>query len=203
MPRRRYRHTWDEVSWQDTDWMHRGWESSAFDGWSGEMETSGVTLKAHGEHDTLRDVFSVFYVVEGHQPTRATIKLERRPQAKGGTRIYFIAPCCGRSVRKLAFMAHGAICGGCGSITQPTRRKGKTQRLIHRADMLACKLGCDNWFSEPKERPKGMHRKTFEDLAQRHAEAVRDAMRVIGPRLARAQARGPAAYIGALVRAGM
>lgn len=69
--------------------------------------------------------------------------------------------------------------------------------------MLAGRLGCETWYSTSKERPKGMHRRTFEALATRHAEAVQEAMRVIGPRLARAQARGPGAYLGALIRAGM
>jgi hypothetical protein len=216
--RRRYRYTWDQVPWMDCDWISRpGWGDDedaprkgggAFDGYSGEMGTSGVEITAHVEHDKERDVFGLYYTPAGRNaanPVRAKVQIERRPQARGGARVYFRCPCCRRSVRKLALLENGVMCAhlGCGSIQQPSRRKGVTQRLVNKADMLAGRIGCGAWYEPPKERPKGMHRKTFEALATRHAAAVRDAMRVIGPRLARAQARGAAAYIGALVRAGM
>lgn len=204
MARRKYRHTWDEVPWMDCDWMN-GWDDGgAFNGYSGELSTSGELITAHGEHDRERDVFSVFYVPKGRDaPVRANVRLERRPQARGGSRVYFLAPCCRRSVRKLALLPDGVVCGDCGSIQQPVRRKGRTQRLIHKADMLAGRLGCKTWYSEPTERPKGMHRETFLRLAEEHAEAVRAAMAVVGPRLRRAAARGQMAYLGALLRAGM
>lgn len=205
MARRKYRCTWDDVPWMDCDWIS-GWpDGSAFNGFSGDMETSGRSITAHAEHDLERDVFSVFYVEKDAdaKPTRSNVRLERRSQARGGARVYFIAPCCGRSVRKLALIPGAVVCGACGSIQQPARRKGRTQRLIHRADMLAGRLGCDAWHSPPKERPKGMHRDTFDRLADRHAQAVRAAAAVLQPRLARAARRGTAAYYAALLRAGM
>ena len=182
-----------------------GWdEGGAFNGYSGEMDTSGTTMTAHAEHDKERDVFSLFYVPSHEaKPIRSNIKLERRAQVRGGARVYFIAPCCGKSVRKLALLADGVRCGRCGSITQPVRRKGRTQRLIHRADVLAARLGCDAWFSPPKARPKGMHRETFNRLADEHGRAVQRAMAIIRPRLARASARGGVSHLGALLRWGL
>lgn len=163
----------------DCDWMG-GWEDGgAFQGFAGELETSGTLLTTDAEHDRERDVFSVFYLPkETAKPIRANIKLDRRPQARGGSRVYFLAPCCGVSVRKLALLPTGVMCGRCGSITQEARRKGRIQPLIHRADMLAGRLGCDTWFSEPRERPKGMHRQTFIRLAEKHSKAARPSLEV-------------------------
>lgn len=214
MARRRYRCTWDDVPWMDCDWIGApGWADDedaprkgrgAFAGFRGEMKTSGVEITANVEHDQERDIFELVYVPASETAlTKCKVHLERRPQAKGGARVYFVAPCCGRSVRKLALLKGLCGCARCASIQQPSRRKGRTQRLIAKAEALAWRLGCETWFSQPKERPKGMHRSTFEDLAQRHAIAVRDAMAVIGPRLSRAQSRGLGSYMGALARAGM
>jgi hypothetical protein len=202
--RRRYRYTWDDVAWMDCDWMS-GWEDGgAFNGYSGEMGTSGTEITAQAEHDKERDVFSVFYLLkEDAKPVRSNIHLERRPQSIGGARVYFRAPCCGKSVRKLAMLAGGVACGRCGSITQPVQRKGRTQRLVHKADMLAGRLGCETWYSSPKERPKGMQRDTFNRLVEQHTAVVRQANAIIQPRLIRAARRGQAAYWGAMLRAGM
>lgn len=205
MARRKYRYTWSDVPYIECDWIN-GWpDGGAFNGYSGKLETSGSLLQAHAEHDKARDVFSVFYVSEdADAPTRANILLERRPQARGGARVYFIAPCCGRSVRKLALLPYGVACGRCGSITQEAQRKGRIQRMIHKADMLAGRLGCDTWHSEPKKRPHGMHRETFVRLCEQHAAAVQAAYRVIGPRIARATAsRGAVGQFTAMVKWGL
>ena len=115
----------------------------------------------------------------------------------------FRAPCCGKRVRKLALLPEGVLCGGCGSIQSASRRKSGLQRLIHKADILAGRLGCKTWYAPPTERPKGMRRDTFYRLVDQQAELVRRANVIIQPRLARARRRGQAAYWGAMLRAGM
>ena len=204
MVRRRYRHEWESLAFIDADFIG-GW--GAFDGYSGPMEFDGLEpSEADCQHDRERDVFSVFYSGQADgKPAlrRANIILERLPQTLGGARVHFRAPCCGRRIRKLALLPEGVVCGRCGSITHRSRRKSGLQRLIHKADMLAGQLGCETWFSSPKERPKHMRRERFMRLAEQHAELVRQANVMLGPRLARAARRGVAAHWGVMLRAGM
>ena len=194
MARRRWRHVWEDVDSIDCDYMgHWG----AFDGYRGSLTYADDEDGAQVEHDKERDVFSVFYVHDG-KPVRANIRLERRPQKLGGSRVHFIAPCCGRTVRKLAMLPHGVFCSMCGSIVNASRRKSRTQRLIWKADKLAGHLGCDNWYTAPKERPKNMRRERFLTLLEAHERAKAEAMSVIGPRLARGS--GVVSRLGKMLR---
>jgi hypothetical protein len=69
--------------------------------------------------------------------------------------------------------------------------------------MLACEFGCKNWYTGPTERPKGMRRDTFDKKTEEHALLVDRAMRLIRPRIARADRRGQVDQLGAMLRAGM
>jgi hypothetical protein len=208
MARRRYRQTWDDVEWIDCDFMATQWAESPFKAKPDNSDADTLELdngtSAPLFYDPATDELRIFYTLKADtQPTLARIQLERRPQSFGGARVYFRAPCCQRRVRKVALLPDGVRCGPCGSIQQPSRRKGRTRRLIWKADKLAGQLGCDNWHSEPNERPVGMRRETFARLAVEHAKAKQNALRIVGPRLARAQARGGPAYLMAMLKAEM
>lgn len=206
MPAAKYRFTWSDVAYLQADYM-AGW--GAFRGWSGEVDLEGEYVgridKCRGEHDPERDVFRVFYAAEtsGKRDLVAgTIALDRTAPPCGG-RVYFRAPCCGRRVRQLALLPEGLRCAPCGSITWDTRRKRKAQRLVHRAGKLAGKIELENWFDTPTKRPAGMHRRTFERLAERHGALVAEANAMLGPQLQAAAARGPDALLRAMLRAGL
>lgn len=211
MKRRRYRHEWEDLAFVDSDFIG-GW--GAFDSYDGPLEFDGLTpSKAHGMHDAERDTFTIVYATkddDGTLPVCVPVKLLRQrctydkpDNAKAG-RVYFEAPCCRRRVRKLALLPSGIRCGRCGSITYRSKRKSGIQRLIHKADLLAGRLECANWYSPPKERPKGMRRETFNRLADEHAALVQEAMRVVRPRIMRAVGRaGIAGQMMAALRYGM
>lgn len=207
MARIKYRHVWEDLAYIDSDHM-TGW--GAFKGYQGSVDFEGFEpATAEMEHDEARDVIRIFYVTAKGELVRQTIALQRRrctydkPDAVRGGRVYFTSPCCGRRVRKLALLACGMRCGPCGSITNRSKRKSGVQRLIHKADILAGRLDCPNWYTPPNERPKGMRRATFNRLADEHARLVEDAMRVIRPRLMRAAGRGIVGQMSALLRYGM
>ena len=204
----KYRYTWSELAYLAADHMN-AWR--AFDGWCGSIsfveDYVGGVDEARGEHDVERDHFRVFYAAE-HRKGRTlvceTIPLERVPVNYGGRgRVYFRAPCCGRRVRQVALLPEGGRCGQCGLITWDSHRKGKMQRLVYRAGVMASRLELDNWFDTPTHRPKGMRRDTFERLADRHAEIVGKAHARVAPRLRRAAEKGPDALLLARLRAGL
>ena len=140
-------------------------------------------------HEMLEvgDGFRVIYEyspLDGSEPVRVrdTVHLERRPCRFGGTRAYFIAPCCKRRVLRLAALFDGLRCGACGKITYSTQREGRTARLVRKAQILALRLGCEVWCLPPKTRPRYMHKRTFDRLnAQREHVAAQINM-LIGPR---------------------
>jgi hypothetical protein len=207
MARPKYRHVWEDLAYIDSDHM-TGWD--AFKGYQGTLTFDGFDPDtAEMEHDEARDVIRLFYVAPKGELVRQTIALERRrctydkPDAAKGGRVYFISPCCGRRIRKLALLPQGPRCARCGSITNRSKRKSGVQRLIHKADLLAGRLDCPNWYTPPNERPKGMRRATFNRLADEHAQIVTEAMRIIRPRLMRASRHGFVGQMSALLRYGM
>lgn len=83
----------------------------------------------------------------------------------GGRRPWFHCPRCGRRVAKLYGGAR-FLCRKCHGLAYWTQRQSKATRAQHRADRLRERLG---WVGEePRDgwrKPKGMHWKTFERLA--------------------------------------
>lgn len=210
MARRRYRYTWDDVAHIDVDMMATRWASegdpspTAFNGWSGPIHFTNDAdpEEAHASHDVERDRLSLVYVIKD-SPMLAHVSLIRKPCSIGGnpgTRIHFVAPGCGRAVRLVALLSEGVRCARCGSITPKSRRMGTTQRLIRKARLLSERLECKSWYSEPTERPRYMRRETFWRLAKEHTELVRQIHAIIGPRLLRAQRRGIAPGLGAMLK---
>jgi hypothetical protein len=208
MPARKYHHTWDDLAYIDTAHMQR-W--GAFEGYSGPLTFEGFDPeKAEWEHDVSRDRGVIVWVSRTRELVRATVGLERfpcpydRPDATRGGRVYFQAPCCGRRVRKLALLPQGVRCGLCGSITSGSKRKSGVQLIIYRAEQLAMRLECANWYSAPVKRPLHMRRETFNELANEHAAVVARAMAIIQPRLVRAAGRsGMLGQMCAVLRYGL
>lgn len=201
MARRKYRHEWEKLAALDADHM-AAW--GAFKGYRGPVQFAGLDPCLAGvEHDAERGCLRVFYTMASGALVQERIPLQQLPCNYGGARLYFTAPCCGARARKLALLPEGVRCARCGSITQAAKRKSPLQRLIHKADVLAGRLGCESWHAPPRARPKNMHATTFNRLSDEHARAVRAALDALRPSLARASDRGAAACLGVMMRAGL
>ena len=87
----------------------------------------------------------------------------------GGRRMWFECPNCRRRVGKLFVREERVICLDCGSLTYNTRCKGKGDRAISAMHAIERRLGAAPSGRLP-ERPKGMHWRTYEGLAHRHAQ---------------------------------
>ena len=190
MPRTRYRCTWDDIACLDADHM-AGW--GAFD--RGHSDTVDFDDDRHPvlafEMAIDRDQFRVAYQWTDHRGDpqgefiRSSISLERRPCRFGGKRVYFICPCCGGRVLRLAVLPEGLRCGTCGRVTWRSRREQPLARLIRKANKLGDRLGCEDWRSNPSKRPAHMRIETYVRLTAQRAAIVDEINRRIGWRLAR------------------
>lgn len=173
MPARRYRYTWDDIAWMDADHM-ASWGAFEPDAKHIIDFNDDDLPKLAFEMTDAGDRFSVFYTLPSHRheapdPIRSTVHLDRCRCRFGGTRAYFIAPCCSRRTLRLAVLEDGLRCGTCGSITWKSRREHELHRLIRKANKIADRLGCDDWMETPSRRPLHMRQATFEKLKRERA----------------------------------
>jgi hypothetical protein len=191
--RRKYHFHWDEVPVLEADYIG-AW--GAFEpGQFAIVDFEKGLAASCSTYEMLEvgDGFRVIYEyspLDGSEPVRVrdTVHLERRPCHFGGTRAYFIAPCCKRRVLRLAALFDGLRCGACGKITYSTQREGRTARLVRKAQILALRLGCEAWFLPPKKRPRYMHQRTFNKLNADRERVAAQINTLIGSRLARKSA---------------
>ena len=189
MPKRHYRYTWDDIAWLDADYM-AGWHAFV----SGHRETidfdNDDLPKLAFEMDEFQQRFSVYYFWPDERggfptPIRSTVSLDQRPCRFGGTRAFFVAPCCGRRTLRLAVLKAGLLCGECGSVTWGSRREHELDRLIRKGNKIATRLGCEAWHVEPMRRPKHMRRETFATLHVKQSEIAKQINQRIADRLSR------------------
>ena len=152
----RYRASWENVATLDADHM-ASWGAFI----PGALQTIefGVSEvpSLYFEMQDKGDYFRVFYKwVAGKavepELVRSSAYLDHRPCRFGGTRAYFIAPCCSRRVLRLAVQSLGLVCGACGRLTWSSRRERPIARLIRKANKLSNRLGCDSWRDAASKR---------------------------------------------------
>ena len=104
------------------------------------------------------------------------LRITHLPWHFGGQRAYFLCD-CGRRVGKL-YRPPGRQwrCRKCYGLTYATKQSTRRQRLILKAqkvrERLGGKLGVLDVFPE---KPKGMHRRRYDQLRHQHDQAVRAA----------------------------
>lgn len=105
-----------------------------------------------------------------------SVKLTWTPCRFGGKRPWFICP-VKKCQRRVAILYSGNFyaCRHCHQLTYTCQREADYDRAARQAEKIREKLGWDSCiFEMGGDKPKGMHWKTFERLAQRqHAQIVR------------------------------
>jgi len=80
----------------------------------------------------------------------------------GGKRPWLLCPHCSRRVGVLHGLNSGFLCRHCYKLPYGSQREGYLDRLIRKARKIRKRLGSDSeWYG----KPKGMHWKTFDRLA--------------------------------------
>jgi hypothetical protein len=106
------------------------------------------------------------------------VALEWTPCNFGGERPWFICSGvvngvrCGRKVAVLHAAGKWFLCRHCYDLGYETQREDKTYRAFRRAQKIRERLGGSANMTESfPEKPKGMHRRTYERLFWEHHEA--------------------------------
>ena len=105
-------------------------------------------------------------------PVTQRVPLGRTPLHFGGQRIWFLCPNCHRRCRIL----YGGIrfhCRKCCGLKYQSQAENAAQRAITRAHVIRRRLGDYDNLDDPfPEKPKGMHRNTYNRLAEVDKEAA-------------------------------
>jgi hypothetical protein len=99
-----------------------------------------------------------------------------RPCRFGGERPYFSCPGCHRAVLQLFAVAAYFACRHCARLTYPSCRENEEGRTLRRAMKLRKRLGAEaENHAELPERPKYMHKRTYERIIAEIRERERTA----------------------------
>ena len=102
------------------------------------------------------------------------ISLTKTPCACGGERFWFTCPACGRRCAILyARLDLHFACRECCDLSYESKNLSDAWNLLHQAQKVQRKLG---WHGPDGERPRWMHRTTFERLVNKHDDYDRRAM---------------------------
>lgn len=123
------------------------------------------------------------------QDVHCMARLDRTPCTYGGTRAWWLCPCCGRRVAIL-YIGKVPACRHCYRLAYRSERETLDDRATRKADKLRDRLG---WIpgilhgNGPK--PKGMHWCTFERLQARHDALVLVSVTEMSRMLGRVESR--------------
>lgn len=122
-----------------------------------------------------REMVELFY--PGRQ-WRCTLELERVRSGFGGSRAFWLCPCCGRRVRFLYFKRRGFVCRSCAKLNYQSQQRTKSS-INHFRDGMRLATEKLHWaplidvvpmdfpYMSPG-RPRYMHRTTYRQLLARY-----------------------------------
>jgi hypothetical protein len=86
----------------------------------------------------------------------------------GGYQYYLVCPFCSRKCTAVYYFSDQFACRKCHRLPYPSQRETEVWRLRRKLEMLAQRLGSDfEWGSQSvPPRPKGMHIRTYQGIAQ-------------------------------------
>lgn len=115
-------------------------------------------------------------IVETRLPGLATIEttveLDTTPLHFGGHRVWWKCPCCQARAGVLYWQAGRWQCRRCAALVHESTRQSDDSRAYARVKKVRNALGWGGGLVSPMgERPKGMHRSTYQRLMQELTDA--------------------------------
>lgn len=106
------------------------------------------------------------------------VMVQSIPCRYGGLRYYCVCPYCRRRFRNL-FLTRGEkhprlVCRKCLRLSYRTQSEDECNRLIIKLVKLLHKYGFKDEYIKMKDRPKGMHKKTFRKIVKKIQGAADD-----------------------------
>ncbi len=126
---------------------------------------------------------------EQWQDVQAVAYLDRTPCRFGGSRAWWLCPCCGRRVAIL-YIGKTPACRRCYRLAYRSERETADDRATRQADKLRDRLGWEPGILNGKGgKPKGMHWRTFERLEAQYDAYVSVSLAGMGRMLGKIQQR--------------
>lgn len=127
-----------------------------------------VLWRAHGAPDgTQRDAgyarIDMDWTDDRGRRRTNYFELDLSPCRYGGLRAYFLCPAeaCGRRCVRLYTINGHWLCRQCHGLAYQTQRLHKARRLIYRKHKVLSRVGGVGAGGYPKDKPKGMHERTY------------------------------------------
>ncbi len=96
----------------------------------------------------------------------------------GGYRYWFLCPICRKRAKKLYFNADYFLCRKCLNLSYSSQRKSYLERCRHMEKCIEKKL--EDKGGSISKKPKGLHKKTFDELRSKHWKYFMKADQYIG-----------------------
>ncbi|MES9831148.1 MAG: hypothetical protein ABW139_02810 [Candidatus Thiodiazotropha sp. DIVDIV] len=94
------------------------------------------------------------------------IEFDSTPCHLGGERYWFLCPCCKTRVTTLFRLRDVYRCRYCHNLPYRAQNESELDRLIRKSRKLRRRLGGTGSLYEPvRQKPKGMHHSTFDQLS--------------------------------------
>ena len=132
-----------------------------------------------------RETIELQYSGNGEQ-IRYLVSLEKTNCHFGGSRYWFRCPDnrCGRRVAIL-YGAKYFVCRKCLHLGYASQREDVSDRAVRKANQIRSRLGWRSGFLSPNgPKPKGMHWKTYFELALNHEHCLKRACGVFAQKFA-------------------
>jgi len=99
------------------------------------------------------------------QSIEEPVRFDRTPCHYGGERLWFLCPDCKHRVAVLYGAGIRFLCRTCSKLPYGSQNETLQDRMIRKSQKIRRRLGASESLFEPIwQRPKGMHRKTFQRL---------------------------------------
>jgi len=154
--------------------------------WTCNGEPSG-DIRYRVEHGSIVLIYRYRECEEEWESVEERVQVDWTGCNYGGNRPWFICPISGCGRRVALIYAGGKYfgCRHCYELAYSSQNEGLYDRMARKARKIRKRLGADMWLEVPVfDKPKGMHRKSFERLKRKEksASAVvnREMERVLG-----------------------
>ncbi len=110
-------------------------------------------------------------LVDGRRDVKEIVHLAWTECNFGGKRPWFLCPGCGRRVG--ALITDGSLfrCRHCYGLVYRSQQQCRAFRLLNKAQKIRERLGASLCMADPiRQKPKGMHWKTFQHLVEQEAK---------------------------------
>lgn len=159
----------------DIRWLRKqGYLKTGISGklsWIFENETAGA-IEYFVKSDRIILLYNYYKKSGVKETVEQHLLLSETRCNYGGSRFFFICPCCLRKADLLYGADKYFLCRRCYKLTYSSQQENVKKRMMRKARELRSQVGGGiNLLESFPEKPKGMHWRTYYDLRDKEEEA--------------------------------